>query len=190
MSSFISASLKFLLSFVLLNALTGSDYPMLRPPEPSSSTLRKGFISNDALQDEPEQYPSTSFGSEEFQTPATPSHTRARFNTSDSYDRDWAIEGPSDLSRGYSNVIRQIKDFDQPLHLELHEEEEDPYYDDVRRFVNPALLSHLAVQLRDSVTRGTHVKGSIPYPRAFTGKDIVVCNIRGRLSSLINSMTS
>ncbi|TRM58720.1 CNH domain-containing protein [Schizophyllum amplum] len=27
--------------------------------------------------------------------------------------------------------------------------------------------------LRDKVPRGTHVKGSIPYPRAFTGKDIV-----------------
>ncbi|KAF8902367.1 Dbl-like domain-containing protein [Gymnopilus junonius] len=29
------------------------------------------------------------------------------------------------------------------------------------------------MQLRDKVPRGTHVKGSIPYPRAFTGKDIV-----------------
>jgi hypothetical protein len=41
-------------------------------------------------------------------------------------------------------------------------------------FVNFSLLSHLAVQLRDKVPRGTHVKGSIPYPSAFTGKDIVV----------------
>ncbi|KAG9075486.1 hypothetical protein FS749_012835, partial [Ceratobasidium sp. UAMH 11750] len=40
-------------------------------------------------------------------------------------------------------------------------------------FVNLALLSHLAVKLRDKVPRGTHVKGSIPYTHAFTGKDIV-----------------
>ncbi|KAJ6607025.1 CNH domain-containing protein [Mycena sp. CBHHK59/15] len=50
------------------------------------------------------------------------------------------------------------------------DEEED---DDENRFVNFSLLSHIAVQLRDKVPRGTHVKGSIPYPRAFTGKDIV-----------------
>jgi hypothetical protein len=41
-------------------------------------------------------------------------------------------------------------------------------------FANFALLSNIAVWLRDEVPRGTHVKGSIPYPRAFTGKDIVV----------------
>ncbi|KAF8621825.1 hypothetical protein AX15_007493 [Amanita polypyramis BW_CC] len=45
--------------------------------------------------------------------------------------------------------------------------------DDPMRFVNWALLSHNAVRLRDKVPRGVHVKGSIPYPRAFTGKDIV-----------------
>ncbi|ETW78805.1 GDP/GTP exchange-like protein [Heterobasidion irregulare TC 32-1] len=47
----------------------------------------------------------------------------------------------------------------------------DEEFDDV--FVNFALLSNIAVWLRDRVPRGTHVKGSIPYPRAFTGKDIV-----------------
>ncbi|KAL0068394.1 Rho guanine nucleotide exchange factor [Marasmius tenuissimus] len=40
-------------------------------------------------------------------------------------------------------------------------------------FINYSLLSHIAVQLKDKVPRGTHVKTSIPYPRAFTGKDIV-----------------
>ncbi|KAG1874382.1 CNH domain-containing protein [Suillus subluteus] len=59
------------------------------------------------------------------------------------------------------------------------EEEDDDYFDsesddpDPDRFVNFSLLSHLAVRLRDKVPRGTHVKSSIPYPRAFTGKDIV-----------------
>ncbi|KAJ4489046.1 CNH domain-containing protein [Lentinula lateritia] len=40
-------------------------------------------------------------------------------------------------------------------------------------FINYSLLSHLAVQLRDKVPRGVHVKASIPYEGAFTGKDIV-----------------
>jgi hypothetical protein len=58
------------------------------------------------------------------------------------------------------------------------QEEEDDYFTDSDdpdpdRFVNFSLLSHLAVRLRDKVPRGTHVKSSIPYPRAFTGKDIV-----------------
>jgi hypothetical protein len=65
----------------------------------------------------------------------------------------------------------------------LHHEETDLDMDwvddesegDDSRFVNFSLLSHIAVRLRDRVPRGTHVKGSIPYPKAFTGKDIVVC---------------
>lgn len=64
--------------------------------------------------------------------------------------------------------------------LELHEDEEDEDEDedpDEDRFVNLSLLSHLANRLRDRVPRGTHVKGSIPYPGAFTGKDIVVCDL-------------
>lgn len=57
-------------------------------------------------------------------------------------------------------------------------EDEEGYFtdsddSDPDRFVNFSLLSHLAVRLRDKVPRGTHVKSSIPYPRAFTGKDIV-----------------
>ncbi|OAX37661.1 Dbl-like domain-containing protein [Rhizopogon vinicolor AM-OR11-026] len=47
---------------------------------------------------------------------------------------------------------------------------DDPNSD---RFVNFSLLSHLAVRLRDKVPRGTHVKSCIPFPCAFTGKDIV-----------------
>lgn len=64
---------------------------------------------------------------------------------------------------------------------------EDDYYEDddelyseeesLDSFVNFSLLSNIAVWLRDQVPRGTHVKGSIPYSRAFTGKDIVVCSL-------------
>lgn len=86
---------------------------------------------------------------------------------------EWAA-GPSNLQRRNTNVIEQIKNF--VPRLELHEEEEPDFFDeDVRQFINPSLLSNLAVQLHDNVPRGTHVKGSVPYPRAFTGKDVVVC---------------
>ncbi|KAF8517935.1 Dbl-like domain-containing protein [Hysterangium stoloniferum] len=57
--------------------------------------------------------------------------------------------------------------------LELHHDFDDDIDEDPDRFVILSLLSHLAVRLRDKVPRGTHVKGSIPYHRAFTGKDIV-----------------
>ena len=66
--------------------------------------------------------------------------------------------------------------------LELHHEEADMDTDcvgdesegDDSRFVNFPLLSHNAVRLKDQVRRGTHIKGRITYPKAFTGKDIVV----------------
>ena len=41
-------------------------------------------------------------------------------------------------------------------------------------FFNASLLSHVAVKLRDKVPRETHVKGSLPFDNAFTGKDMVV----------------
>lgn len=47
-------------------------------------------------------------------------------------------------------------------------------HEDDGRFVNFALLSNIAVRLRDKVPRGTHTKGNVPYASAFTGKDIVV----------------
>ncbi|KIK53944.1 hypothetical protein GYMLUDRAFT_49117 [Collybiopsis luxurians FD-317 M1] len=56
---------------------------------------------------------------------------------------------------------------------EYYDEDDASSYDDPSRFVNFSLLSHIAVQLKDKVPRGTHVKGSIPYPGAFTGKDVV-----------------
>jgi hypothetical protein len=71
---------------------------------------------------------------------------------------------------------------EQHMPLGLHEDYvdgEDDFYDyesdeDDSRFVDFSLLSHIAMRLRDKVPRETHVKGSIPYPRAFTGKDVVV----------------
>jgi hypothetical protein len=142
-------------------------FPMLRPPSGSDfPRMNEG----DSTEDRESFYRSSVTNLVE----VTVNPRRA--NTTDSYDHDDWAAGPSDLSRRNTNVIQAIANFDQRTHLELHEEEaEDLYDDDERRFINPSLLSHLAVQLRDLVPRGTHVKGSIQYPRAFTGKDIVVC---------------
>ena len=94
--------------------------------------------------------------------------------------------GSSSRSWKDNDVIRTLQDIKRPLELagDHYEDEEDDFFDEDQseegddRFFNPALLSHIAVRLRDKVPRGTHVKGSIPYPRAFTGKDIVVCIAR------------
>ncbi|KAI0367587.1 Dbl-like domain-containing protein [Pilatotrama ljubarskyi] len=93
-----------------------------------------------------------------------------------------SLQGPvaSSSERRDRDPLRPYTDIKRPLELhENYDDEEDDFYDEDPsedgddRFFNPALLSHIAVRLRDKVPRGTHVKGSIPYPRAFTGKDIV-----------------
>ncbi|KAJ7780243.1 Dbl-like domain-containing protein [Mycena maculata] len=91
------------------------------------------------------------------------------------------VAGPSNVSRSPTGLLQVISNYNENERgpLELHDEgEEDEYWDeeeddDETRFINFSLLSHVAVQFRDKVPRGTHVKGSIPYPRAFTGKDVV-----------------
>jgi hypothetical protein len=79
---------------------------------------------------------------------------------------------------------RLASEIERLKNREAMEYMDDDYYDDdddyseeesLDSFVNFSLLSNIAVWLRDQIPRGTHVKGSIPYPRAFTGKDIVVC---------------
>ncbi|KIY68054.1 Dbl-like domain-containing protein [Cylindrobasidium torrendii FP15055 ss-10] len=89
------------------------------------------------------------------------------------------IAGPSNpirISNGFQNGGAGFQD-DHALSYGLHSDIDDYWEgdpeDDESRFINFSLLSHIAVQLRDKVPRGTHVKGSIPYPKAFTGKDIV-----------------
>ena len=86
------------------------------------------------------------------------------------------VAGPSaDVIRRPSDLLTAIRNYDGDNQEDFEEEywEDEEYADDPSRFVNFSLLSHIAVQMRDKVPRGTHVKGSIPYPRAFTGKDIV-----------------
>lgn len=83
---------------------------------------------------------------------------------------------PSTVVRRPSDMLRDIANYSHAGEPDGMEDVE--YWEDEEEgeesFVNFSLLSHLAVQLKDKVPRGTHVKGSIPYPRAFTGKDIVV----------------
>ncbi len=100
-----------------------------------------------------------------------------------------SVAGPSTFSRRPTDLLQAISTYEgdktSQLELQPEAEEEDQYWEDEEEdenlFVNFSLLSHIAVQLRDKVPRGTHVKGSIPYPRAFTGKDIVVCAISSAL---------
>lgn len=83
--------------------------------------------------------------------------------------------GPSTLQRTPSAVLRDIANYTPPDPRDEDDELwEEPDEIGADEFINCALLSHLAVHLRDKVPRGTHVKGSIPYTGAFTGKDIVV----------------
>jgi hypothetical protein len=105
----------------------------------------------------------------------------------DSYDGPGGLEPGHDVHRA-TEMLRSMADYSSRGPLELHDEPQDEFWeddeeDDESRFVNFSLLSHIAVQLRDKVPRGTHVKGSIPYPRAFTGKDIVVCTFSNLLFS-------
>ena len=132
---------------------------MLRPPSELSVAPLLTYLQND---------------NDDADSLHRPASNIATVGSNDSNDRyNWEA-GPSDLSRRITKVIYGLANCDSRTHLELHEEE-DVYDDHDRRFINPSFLSHLAVQLQDKVPRGTHVKGNIPYPKAFTGKDIVVC---------------
>lgn len=96
------------------------------------------------------------------------SHDSFIFESSSGHD-----QSPDD----YARVLQSVGQFP----LEMVEERSDYNNtdaeslgdDDPLRYADWALLSHIAVGLRDKVPRGVHVKGSVPYPNAFTGKDIV-----------------
>ncbi|KAJ6607005.1 hypothetical protein B0H10DRAFT_2073442 [Mycena sp. CBHHK59/15] len=116
-----------------------------------------------------------SYNEESFSYPDDP-HADPFFSFGESATN---VAGPSNVSRSPTGLLRAISHYNERGPLEVHDDvEEEEYWeeedeDDETRFINFALLSHVAVQFRDKVPRGTHVKGSIPYPRAFTGKDVV-----------------
>jgi hypothetical protein len=79
--------------------------------------------------------------------------------------------------QGAGEALQTLAAFETTGSPDVQDAAEDYWEDgeeDGDRFINYFLLSHIAVQLRDKIPRGTHVKGSIPYQRAFTGKDTVV----------------
>ncbi|KAG6332497.1 hypothetical protein ID866_6590 [Astraeus odoratus] len=105
--------------------------------------------------------------------PSTSLSAHGYMDSGDGYPRDSA----DSLDRARPNVYDAAGNVLDVVDDQVEEDEEEYFTDsddpDPDRFVNFSLLSHLAVRLRDKVPRGTHVKSSIPYPRAFTGKDIV-----------------
>lgn len=110
-----------------------------------------------------------------------------RDNSISSYQssRDSAERSQEDSSaaqRRNTSDLYDIINFTPSLPDVSQDNDEDDYVEDETFYVNFSLLSNLAVILRDKVPRGTHVKGSIPYPRAFTGKDIVVCSRSYRIN--------
>jgi len=97
------------------------------------------------------------------------------------YRDDPTVSGVNSLPQEYMDIQMPVPLEEEPLQDQYPDEEygeDEEFYTDSEEdeslFVNFALLSHLAVLLRDHVPQRIHVKGSIPYPRAFTGKDIVV----------------
>ncbi|KAL0953934.1 hypothetical protein HGRIS_005098 [Hohenbuehelia grisea] len=119
--------------------------------------------------------PSTgSFGSNMYYDDVVPGGSAAAYPYGDA--------GAPGVARRPTEILAALANYDHeaplPPDAALDDGLDDEYWEDEdeedeSRFVNFSLLSHIAVRLRDKVPRGTHVKGSIPYPRAFTGKDIV-----------------
>lgn len=125
------------------------------------------------------------------------SQTHLQPQTQGQVSRSSSVQGPASSWRD-NEIVRTLQDIKRPLELhgDWQDDDDDDFYDDdaseddETRFFNPSLLSHIAVRLRDKVPRGTHVKGSIPYPRAFTGKDIVVSTTLSVLSAESHSARS
>ncbi|KAG6829150.1 hypothetical protein H0H92_005555 [Tricholoma furcatifolium] len=91
-------------------------------------------------------------------------------------------DSTANLERHPSDMLRTLADYgprdtagvasrdSQAPEEEYWEDEDD---EDESRFINHSLLSHMAVQLRDKISRADHTKGGVQYDEAFTGKDIV-----------------
>lgn len=101
--------------------------------------------------------------------PPVPAPVQRHTHNAQSSSSSRAQRHAEELQRTIASLKAPLEDFDTDVDEFDEDIDEDP-----DRYVILALLSHLAVRLRDKVPRGTHVKGSIPYARAFTGKDVVV----------------
>jgi hypothetical protein len=67
------------------------------------------------------------------------------------------------------SVLRPESQYEEDEEWEEEEAEVDE-----SRFFNRALLSEMAVQVKDKVTMGRHTKAGIAWVGSFTGRDIVV----------------
>ncbi|EAU90407.2 signal transducer [Coprinopsis cinerea okayama7 len=149
-----------------------SDYSMLRPPPARSSAgSDSSYTGLPYLNDN--AGPSTISNAASSSWNGVTVHARRS-----PQDDEYPVAGPSNISHRVTQDLIAMRNFDPRALLDdspNHYEEygDDDNFDDPTMFINLALLSHIAVQLQLKVPRGTHVKGSIPYPRAFTGKDIV-----------------
>lgn len=88
---------------------------------------------------------------------------------------DYGAAGPDDQARGSMGTPPETPGFEREIledDFEDYEEEGDEQNE--MNFFSPSLLSHVSVQLRDRVGRNSHIKGGIPWPNSFTGRDIVV----------------
>ncbi|KAK6905920.1 hypothetical protein I203_106755 [Kwoniella mangroviensis CBS 8507] len=75
--------------------------------------------------------------------------------------------GPFDEDGGPSDL------YDEEDEEGWDEEEEEEMDVNEIRFFQPAFISEMALQLRDKVERGRHIKAGIAWVGSFTGKDIV-----------------
>lgn len=169
---------------------------MLRPPPTRDSTSSLGSSNLPYLADDASPSASTyggvmspanpsSWGGYEGYELEAPQVPPPKPPPEPSYQNQWNsnanVAGPSDLRRRVTRIANDfaaMRHFDPRTVIDTYrqddEYDDDDYLEDPSLFINLALLSHIAVQLQAKVPRGTHVKGSVPYPRAFTGKDIVV----------------
>jgi hypothetical protein len=143
------------------------DFPMLQRPMSHSSTGSNGTAALPYL-DELEPPSQGRFAASSSSRNVNTSNIPVRTIES---DPSWNVAGPSNIARRVTNDLFALRNFDQTI----EDSELDPdYYEDPDQFLDLSLLSNIAFQIQLKVPRGTHVKGSIPYPGAFTGKDIVV----------------
>lgn len=117
----------------------------------------------------------------------TPGPSLYRMDSTDTYFtspvsansyQDYVLGGPANVTRRTSDMLRDLANSNHiPVEDRIDEAEFEDWEDfgelEDDNFVNFSLLSHLAVQLKDKVPRGTQVKGGIPYNNAFTGRDVV-----------------
>ncbi|GAA5856247.1 hypothetical protein JCM5353_002672, partial [Sporobolomyces roseus] len=109
------------------------------------------------------------------QTSPSPSPSLSHSYSFSSQDQIGRRPSQATLSPHASSIFRSTSNFtsDSFSHLSPSPSTQDlPTPEDSARFLNPALLSNLAVWLKDHVPRGNRMKGSVEH-YGFTGQEIV-----------------